>query len=106
MSGDREASGAAVPVVLGTLPEGARGRLVAVVGGLGLRSRLAAMGLRPGATVRVVHNGGGGPFVVAVGEARIVLGRGMARKVLVETVEEARPAGPGEGGRSAPDAAG
>ncbi|MBL7140980.1 MAG: ferrous iron transport protein A [Planctomycetes bacterium] len=71
------------PVALDTLPDGAHARLVTVSGGPGLRSRLAAMGLRTGVAIRVVHNGGRGPFVVAAGEARIVLGRGMARKVLV-----------------------
>ena len=70
-------------VPLSTLPDGATARLVTVQGGTGFRSRLMAMGLRPGALVRVVHNGGRGPFVLASGEARIVLGRGMARKVLV-----------------------
>ena len=70
-------------VPLETLPDGAGARLVMIQGGPGLRSRLTAMGLRTGAAVRVVHNGGRGPFVVAAGESRIVLGRGMARKVLV-----------------------
>ncbi len=70
-------------VPLESLPDGAEARLVMVRGGPGLRSRLTAMGLRAGAAVRVVHNGGRGPFVVAAGESRIVLGRGMARKVLV-----------------------
>jgi len=70
-------------VPLDTLPDGATGRLVTVSGGGGLRSQLVSMGLRTGALLRVVHNGGRGPFVVAAGEARIVLGRGMARKVLV-----------------------
>jgi len=77
--GDR--SQPAVP--LSTLPDGTAARLVMVQGGRGLRSRLTAMGLRAGAAIRVVHNGDRGPFVVAAGEARIVLGRGMARKVLV-----------------------
>jgi len=70
-------------ILLAALPDGTTARLVTVQGGLGLRSRLMAMGLRPGATVRVIHNGGRGPFVVATGESRIVLGRGMARRVLV-----------------------
>jgi len=70
-------------VPLSTLADGSAARLVMVQGGRGLRSRLTAMGLRAGAALRVVHNGHRGPFVVATGESRIVLGRGMARKVLV-----------------------
>jgi len=80
-------------VPLGILPDGATARLVMIHGGPGLRSRLTAMGLRNGAVLRVVHNGGRGPFVVAAGESRIVLGRGMARKVLV--IPENVPGAPG-----------
>ena len=68
-------------VPLSSLPDGARARLARIEAGHGLRSRLTAMGLCPGATVQVVANGGAGPFVVAVHGTRIVLGRGMAHKV-------------------------
>jgi ferrous iron transport protein A len=84
------------PVPLSTLPDGAAAKFVTVEGGVCLRSRLVAMGLRAGVEIRVVHNGGRGPFVVAVGDARIVLGRGMARQVLVR---EALAAGGAEAGR-------
>jgi ferrous iron transport protein A len=70
-------------VALSSLADGARARLVRVEAGHGLRSRLTAMGLRPGVEVRVVNNRGAGPFVVAVEGTRIVLGRGMAHKVYV-----------------------
>lgn len=79
-------------VTLASLPDGASARLVTVEGGQGLRSRLTAMGLRAGSTVRVVRNGGRGPFVVASGDARIVLGRGMAHRVVVTPL-----GGPGGG---------
>jgi len=79
----REESGANGWVVLSSLADGARAHLVRVEAGRGLRSRLTAMGLRPGAEVRVVNNRGAGPFVVAVEGTRIVLGRGMAHKVYV-----------------------
>ena len=71
-------------VALASLPDGATGRLVTIEGGVGLRSRLTAMGLREGVDVRVVRNGGHGPFVVAAGGTRIVLGRGMAHRVMVD----------------------
>ena len=77
---ERRASGS---VVLSSLADGARARLVRVEAGHGLRSRLTAMGLRLGVEVRVVNNRGAGPFVVAVYGTRIVLGRGMAHKVYV-----------------------
>lgn len=64
--------------------EGARAVLRSIGGGRNLRGRLAALGLIPGAEVIVLRNGGGGPFVVAVNNARICLGRGMAMKIEVE----------------------
>ena len=79
---------------LASLPDGASAQLVTVHGGVGLRSRLTAMGLHAGIEVRVVHNGGHGPFVLATGESRIVLGRGMARRVMVIPI---RPGGSGTG---------
>jgi ferrous iron transport protein A len=82
---------------LASLPDGATAQLVTVQGGAGLRSRLAAMGLHAGIEVRVVHNGGHGPFVLASGESRIVLGRGMARRVMVIPT---RPDGSGTGNRT------
>ncbi|HUX15254.1 MAG TPA: FeoA family protein [Phycisphaerae bacterium] len=80
---EREERRANESVALSSLADGARARLVRVEAGHGLRSRLTAMGLRPGAEVRVVNNRGAGPFVVAVEGTRIVLGRGMAHKVYV-----------------------
>jgi len=73
-------------VALSSLPPGATARLASVNAGAGLRARLVAMGLRPGIPVTVVHNRGRGPFVVAVHGTRIMLGRGMADKVLVRPV--------------------
>jgi len=51
--------------------------------GCGLRSRLTAMGLVPGAELQVVRNGGRGPFIVAVKGTRLMLGRGMAEHIVV-----------------------
>ena len=57
--------------------------LVDVRGGLGIRGHLAAMGLSPGIRVRLLQNAGRGPVLVMRGDARLVLGRGMAHKVFV-----------------------
>jgi Fe2+ transport system protein FeoA len=64
--------------------QGGKARLLAVQGGRGLRGRLAAMGLIPGCEIQVLRNPGCGPFIVAVGGTRIVIGRGMAMKIEVE----------------------
>jgi Fe2+ transport system protein FeoA len=62
---------------------GRRVRLVAVEAGHGLQGRLAAVGLVPGVEIEVLRNSMHGPFLVAVKGSRIVLGRGMARKIMV-----------------------
>ena len=49
-----------------------------------MRSRLAALGLLPGAELEVIQNSGQGPFVIAVKGSRIVIGRGMAARIAVE----------------------
>jgi Fe2+ transport system protein FeoA len=76
-------------VTLASLGSGARACFERVQAGTALRTRLVAMGLRPGAELRVVHSGGRGPFVLAVEGSRIVLGRGMAHQVLVTVLETA-----------------
>jgi len=70
-------------VRLSSLEDGARCRVVRVDAGPGLRAHLLAMGLRPGVEVRIVKNGGAGPFVLAMQTLRLVLGRGMAHKIHV-----------------------
>jgi len=51
--------------------------------GRGLNSRLAAMGLFANTQVTVVGNSHPGPFVVMVKGSRVMLGRGMAHKIMV-----------------------
>ena len=87
-SPERDLPAGRVPLV--SVEDGGRARVMAVEGGTGLRMRLVAMGLRPGVELRVVRNGGRGPFVLAIDACRIVLGRGMAHKILVAPL---RPAG-------------
>lgn len=69
-----------------------QGVVRSVEGGRGLVSRLSSMGLRPGVSVRLVcSQPARGPVVVEVGgRMRIALGRGMARKVIVEIKEKAK----------------
>jgi len=58
-------------------------KLAGIEAGHGLRSRLLAMGLVPNVDITVVCNGGPGPFIVNVKGTKIVLGRGMAHKIMV-----------------------
>ncbi|MBL7152660.1 MAG: ferrous iron transport protein A [Phycisphaerae bacterium] len=58
-------------------------RVVKVSAGRGLNSRLAAMGLVPNTELTIVSNSHPGPFVVTVKESKVMLGRGMAHKIMV-----------------------
>lgn len=71
-------------VPLSGVPQGARVRVVRVEAGIGLVSRLSAMGLMPGVELFVVANRGSGPALVEVKGTRLALGRGMAAKILVK----------------------
>jgi len=69
---------------LSTVADGDTVRLVQVRAGRGLNSRLASMGFVPGTAIRVVSNNHPGPFVVVIKDVKVVLGRGVAQKVLVQ----------------------
>lgn len=70
---------------LASLAPGQVGRVVAVHGGHGVALRLRRLGLRPGAVVRTVGRGPWrGPVLVEVGGYRVALGRGLARRILVQ----------------------
>jgi ferrous iron transport protein A len=58
-------------------------RVVKVNAGRSLNSRLAAMGLVHNTKVRVVSNSHPGPFIVTVKDSKVMLGRGMAHKIMV-----------------------
>jgi Fur family ferric uptake transcriptional regulator len=57
--------------------------IVRIDGGPTARARLMAMGLRMGDEVDVITNSGQGQLVIGVEYKRIVLGRGLARKLMV-----------------------
>ena len=70
----------ALPLTM--LPPRQPARIVGIRAGHTLTERLAGLGLVPGAEVWVLRDNGG-PLLLAVGETRVALGRGMAHKVLV-----------------------
>lgn len=69
---------------LDMIETGAKVRIISIDAGHGLITRLVSMGLIPGAELTVINNSRNGPFVVAVKDSRIMLGRGMAQKILVK----------------------
>jgi Fe2+ transport system protein FeoA len=68
---------------LAHVPPGRRVCVVEVAGGRRLHAKLTAMGLRPGVSLKVVSSNSRGPVMVAAGNARLILGRGMAEKLHV-----------------------
>ncbi len=72
------------PTPLSMVESGRCVRLVSVQAGRGLSQRLAEMGFVPGVEIYVVNSGAPGPIVVVVKGSRLVVGRGMAHKIMVE----------------------
>jgi ferrous iron transport protein A len=58
-------------------------KLAGIEAGRGLSSRLASMGLVPNVEITVINNSHPGPFVISVKNSKIMLGRGMAHKIMV-----------------------
>jgi len=68
---------------LSTVPSGNKVRLVTIEAGRGLCNRLASMGLVSDVEITVVSNSHPGPFVINVKGSKVMLGRGMANKIMV-----------------------
>ena len=68
---------------LATMESGSKVRLVSVQASRGLQARLASMGLVPGVEFEVIRRSKSGPFIVSVKGSRVMLGRGMAHKIMV-----------------------
>jgi len=58
--------------------------LISIEAGWGLRRRLIDMGLREGMRFKILHAHQPGPSIILVGDTRLVLGYGMAHKILVK----------------------
>ncbi len=71
---------------LSKMHPGDRVCIMAVEGGQAFRARLCAMGLTPGKSAEVTRVTRG-PVVLTVLGSKIVIGRGMARHVLVRLVD-------------------
>lgn len=61
-------------------------QVVDVRAGWGFRRRLADMGLTPGVTIRVLNSQIPGPIIIDLRGSRLVLGYGMAQRILVKGV--------------------
>ncbi|MBN1804706.1 MAG: ferrous iron transport protein A [Sedimentisphaerales bacterium] len=71
------------PRPLSNVRSGETVKLASIDAGRGLHSRLASMGLLPNVQITVVSNNQSGPFVISVKNSKMMLGRGMAQKIMV-----------------------
>ncbi len=55
--------------------------------GKNMQSRVSSMGLKIGDLIEIVSSGFGGQVVIAAGENRLVLGKGMAEKISVQPLD-------------------
>lgn len=86
---------------LESLAPGQAGRVVAVHGGHGVALRLRRLGLRPGAVVRSVAQGPWrGPVLLEVAGCQVAVGRGLARRILVQPIGNGTPPEEHLGGES------
>ncbi|MCK5284202.1 MAG: ferrous iron transport protein A [Alphaproteobacteria bacterium] len=53
--------------------------------GRNLQRKLKDIGLMVGIQVKVLENDFSGPLLLAIGDTRVALGRGMAHKIMVQT---------------------
>ncbi len=70
------------------LKNGEEARVVAIAGGWGATSRLEALGIRIGKTVKKVHSMlFHGPVTIQIGQTKVSVGHGLAEKIIVEDLK-------------------
>jgi len=62
-------------------------RLVSILGGRCIRKRLADLGMNTGDILSVVQSDPCGPMILKVKESRLAIGRGVAHRILVESLD-------------------
>lgn len=71
---------------LSDLRTGDSGVVMSLHGGGGFRSKMLSLGIIPGNKISIINGGCGQPFVIKMGDTRLMLGWGMAQKVAVSAV--------------------
>lgn len=85
---DEEVAGA---MRLGRAAPGRLLELVRLQSGLGLAQRLAALGLVPGARFTLESGGRRGPVLISFQGTRLILGHGMAERIMVRLAGKDAP---------------
>ena len=71
-------------VPLTALGSGKAGIILDFIGGAHFRQKLFNLGLLPGMRFTVEQGGGGAPFLIHAAGTRVMIGRGMAEKIMVK----------------------
>lgn len=66
---------------------GERVRISTIQSGRGFRTRLHAMGLTPGTTIKVISSSNGHPMMLQIMDSRVAIGYGMAKKIFVRKLK-------------------
>ncbi|MCY0867667.1 MAG: FeoA family protein [Desulfurococcus sp.] len=74
-------------MTLDEVPPGSKVRIVDIAHHGGWVYRLYQLGVYTGVVVEVVYNEGRGPVVISVNSSEVVVGRGLARRIIVEPVK-------------------
>ena len=73
--------------ILSSIPAGQTVQMARIDAGRRLKHRLTELGLTPGVKVTIVQNNGG-PILISVRDSRIAIGREMANKIQVISLNE------------------
>jgi ferrous iron transport protein A len=76
---------AALPLT--DLNPGASGTIIRLDGGFGMRKRLTDLGVVPGRRATVLSSQKNSPLLVKIDDSRIMIGKGMASRIMVKTEE-------------------
>ena len=70
------------------LPTNKKAKITSIDGGHGFQRRLQVLGIREGQEIKIVSKQPfRGPLTIKVCGSQMTLGRGMARKILVEEIQ-------------------
>ena len=73
---------------LDLIKEGQKVKVVDIYGGWGIRQRLGCLGIHPGDILTVRKSAiMRGPILISIHGNQVALGRGIAKKILVEVIE-------------------
>ena len=79
-----------VSISLDQVPVGATARVKQLQGGAGFQQHVQNLGLKAGQVLRKVEHTGTGPILIEFASQTIAVGRGIARRILVDELSDER----------------